>query len=54
VEDYHKRSCCKNSIGVSVPRPCGSDLYLRVFEAFLTVFICNVFTFWSAIKFHRE
>jgi hypothetical protein len=23
LEDSHKRSCWKNSIGVSVPRPCG-------------------------------
>jgi hypothetical protein len=28
LEDYHKRSCWKNSIGVGVPRPCGSDLYV--------------------------
>jgi hypothetical protein len=28
VEDCHKRSCWKNSIGVSVPRPCGSDVYV--------------------------
>jgi hypothetical protein len=26
--DCHKRSCLKNSIGVSVPRPCGSDVYV--------------------------
>jgi hypothetical protein len=28
LEDCHKRSCWKNSIGVSVPRPCGSDMYV--------------------------
>jgi hypothetical protein len=28
LEDCHKRSCCKNSIGVNVPRPCGSDTYV--------------------------
>jgi hypothetical protein len=28
LEDSHKRSCWKNSIGVSVPRPCGSDVYM--------------------------
>jgi hypothetical protein len=28
LEDCHKRSCWKNSIGVSVPRPCGSDVYM--------------------------
>jgi hypothetical protein len=28
LEDFHKRSCWKNSIGVSVPRPCGSDVYV--------------------------
>jgi hypothetical protein len=27
-EDCHKRSCWKNSIGLSVPRPCGSDVYV--------------------------
>jgi hypothetical protein len=27
---------------------------LRVFEELLAVFNCNVLTFWSAIKFHRE
>jgi hypothetical protein len=27
-EDCHKRSCWKNSIGMSVPRPCGSDMYM--------------------------
>jgi hypothetical protein len=28
MEDCHKRSCWKNSIGVSVPRPCGPDVYV--------------------------
>jgi hypothetical protein len=28
LEDCHKRSCWKNSIGVSVPRPYWSDLYV--------------------------
>jgi hypothetical protein len=28
LEDCHKRSCWKNSIGVSVPRPCGLDVYV--------------------------
>jgi hypothetical protein len=28
LEDFHKRSCRKNSIGVSVPRPCESDVYV--------------------------
>jgi hypothetical protein len=28
LEDCHMRSCWKNSIGVSVPRPCGSDAYV--------------------------
>jgi hypothetical protein len=28
LEDCHKRSCWKNSIGVSVPRPCRSDVYV--------------------------
>jgi hypothetical protein len=28
LEDCHKRSRWKNSIGVSVPRPCGSDVYV--------------------------
>jgi hypothetical protein len=28
LEDCHKRSCRKNSIGVGVPRPCGSDVYV--------------------------
>jgi hypothetical protein len=28
LEDCHKRSCWKNSIGVGVPRPCGSDVYV--------------------------
>jgi hypothetical protein len=41
LEDCHKRSCWKNSIGVSVPRPCGSD----VFEELLAVFNCSVLTF---------
>jgi hypothetical protein len=29
LEDCHKRSCWRNSIGVSVPRPCGSHAYVR-------------------------
>jgi hypothetical protein len=28
LEDCHKRSCWKNSIGVSVLRPCRSDVYV--------------------------
>jgi hypothetical protein len=28
LEDCDKRSCWKNSIGVGVPRPCGSDVYV--------------------------
>jgi hypothetical protein len=28
LEDSHKRSCWKNSIGVSVPRPWGSGVYV--------------------------
>jgi hypothetical protein len=28
MEDCHRRSCWKNSIGVSVPRPCGLDVYV--------------------------
>jgi hypothetical protein len=28
MEDCHKRSCWKNSIGVRVPRPCGLDVYV--------------------------
>jgi hypothetical protein len=28
LQGCHKRSCWKNSIGVSVPRPCGSDVYV--------------------------
>jgi hypothetical protein len=28
LEDCHKSSCWKNSIGVSFPRPCGSDVYV--------------------------
>jgi hypothetical protein len=37
--DCHKRSCWKNSIGVSVLRPCGSDVYvcLKSFRLCLTV-----------------
>jgi hypothetical protein len=39
VEDCHKRPCWKNSIGVSVPRPCGSDDYVcsESCRLFLTV-----------------
>jgi hypothetical protein len=28
LEDCNKRSCWKNSIGLGVPRPCGSDVYV--------------------------
>jgi hypothetical protein len=28
LEGRHKRSCWQNSIGVCVPRPCGSDVYV--------------------------
>jgi hypothetical protein len=28
LEDCHKSSCWKNPIGMSVPRPCGSDVYV--------------------------
>jgi hypothetical protein len=28
LEDCHKRSCWKNCIGMSVPRPCGLDVYV--------------------------
>jgi hypothetical protein len=27
---------------------------VHVFKELLTVFNCNVLTFWNAIKFHRE
>jgi hypothetical protein len=39
LEDCHKRSCWKNSIGVSVTRPCGSDVYVcpKSFRPCLTV-----------------
>jgi hypothetical protein len=39
LEDSHKRSCWKNSIGVDVPRPYRSDVYVcsRSFRHCLTV-----------------
>jgi hypothetical protein len=39
LEDCHKMSCWKNSIGLSVPRPCGSDAYVcsKSFWVCLTV-----------------
>jgi hypothetical protein len=44
LEDCHKRSCCKNSIGVSVPRPYRSDVYVcsKSFWLCLTV-VCWLF-----------
>jgi hypothetical protein len=50
--DCHKRPCWKNSIGVSVPRPCGSDVYVcsRSFRLCLTVVYwlleCNKVPSW--------
>jgi hypothetical protein len=43
LEDSHKRSCWKNSTGVSVPRPCGSDAY--VCSKSFWLFNCSVLTF---------
>jgi hypothetical protein len=48
--DCHKRPCWKNSIGVSVLRPCGSDVCSKSCR----LFKCSVLTVWSAIKFHCE
>jgi hypothetical protein len=52
MEDSHERSCWKNSIGVSVPRPCGSDVYVcsKSFRLCLTVVCwlleCNKVPSW--------
>jgi hypothetical protein len=52
LEDCHKRSCWKNSIGVSVLRPCGSDVYVcsKSFRLCLTVVYdfleCNKVPSW--------
>jgi hypothetical protein len=52
LEDCHKRSCWKNSIGVSVPRPCRSDVYVcsKSFRLCLTVVYwlleCNKVPSW--------
>jgi hypothetical protein len=42
LEDSHKRSCWKNSIGVSVPRPCGSDAYVCSQSSWL----CLTVVYW--------
>jgi hypothetical protein len=52
LEDCHKRPCWKNSIGVSIPVPCGSDVYVcsRSFRLCLTVVYwlleCNKVPSW--------
>jgi hypothetical protein len=52
LEDCHKRSCWKNSIRVSVPRPWGSDVYVcsKSFRLCLTVVYwlleCNKVPSW--------
>jgi hypothetical protein len=42
LEDCHKRSCWKNSLGVGVPRPCGPDVYVcsKSCRLCLTVVYC--------------
>jgi hypothetical protein len=51
LEDCHKRSCWKYSIGVSVPRPCGSDVYVcsESFGLCLTVVYWLFVVQWSSI-----
>jgi hypothetical protein len=52
LEDCHKKSCWKNPIGVGVPRPCGSDVYVcsKSFRLCLTVVYwlqeCNKVPSW--------
>jgi hypothetical protein len=52
LEDCHNRYCWKNSIGVSVPKPCGSEVYVcsKSFWLCLTVVYllleCNKVTSW--------
>jgi hypothetical protein len=51
-EDCHKRPCWKNSIGMSVPRPCGSDVYVCSKSCWLCLtvvywlFECNKVPSW--------
>jgi hypothetical protein len=40
LEDHHKRSCWKNSIGVSVPRPCGSYVSSK------SCWLCLIVVYW--------
>jgi hypothetical protein len=52
LEDSHKKSCWKNSIGVSVPRPCGSDVYVCSKSCWLCLTVvcrlleCNKVPLW--------
>jgi hypothetical protein len=52
LKDCHKRFCWKNSIGVNVPVPCGSDVYVcsSSFRQCLTVVYwlleCNKVPSW--------
>jgi hypothetical protein len=53
LEDCLKRSCWKNSIGMSVPRPCGSDLYVCSKSCWLCLTVvywlleCNKVPLWN-------
>jgi hypothetical protein len=53
MEDSHKRSCWKNSIGVGVPRPCGSDVCLCSKRCWLCLTVvywlleCNKVPSWN-------
>jgi hypothetical protein len=52
LEDCQKRSCWKNSIGVSVPRLCGSDVYVCSENCWLSLTVvywllgCNKVPSW--------
>jgi hypothetical protein len=52
LEDCHKRSCWKNPLGMSVPVPCGSDVYVcsKSWWLYLTVVYwlleCNKVPSW--------
>jgi hypothetical protein len=42
LEDCHKRSCWKNSIGMSVPVPCSSDVYM----CSMSCWLCLTVVYW--------
>jgi hypothetical protein len=49
LEDCHKRSCWKNSIGVSVPRPCGSDVYVCSKSCWLCLTVVYLLLEWNKV-----